>query len=84
MAAGPRAAGIPPDALDSDAARQLALRRIVKQVSSFPSYAVPKQVRLFVNPWTIDAGLMTPTLKLKRPALMRHHEADVDSIYARR
>lgn len=79
-----RAAGIPPDALDSDAARQLALRRIVRQVSSFPSYAVPKQVRLFINPWTIDAGLMTPTLKLKRPALMRHHEADVDSIYARR
>ena len=82
-----RAAGIDPDApgaLDSEAARQMALRRIVKQVSSFPSYAVPKQVRLFLNPWTIDAGLMTPTLKLKRPALMRHHEADVDGIYARR
>lgn len=86
-ASAARAAGLDPDApgaLDSGEARQMALQRIVRLVSAFPSYAVPKQVRLLADPWTIDAGLMTPTLKLKRPALMHHHADLVDALYAPR
>lgn len=73
-----------PDALHSEAARRMALARIAAQVKSFPSYATPKVVFLSAEPWTIDAGLMTPTLKLKRPALMERFAAEIAAIYARR
>ncbi|GMU47419.1 MAG: AMP-binding protein [Porticoccaceae bacterium] len=73
-----------PDSLRSEAARRLALERIAAQVKAFPSYATPKAVFLTAEPWTIDAGLMTPTLKLKRQALMERFAVDIAAIYEHR
>jgi len=81
-----RALGLDPaaaDSLRSEAARRMALARIAAQVKAFPSYATPKAVVLTAEPWTIDAGLMTPTLKLKRPALTERFAADIAAIYER-
>lgn len=72
-----------PDALMSEAAHAMALQRIAHQVKAFPSYATPKQVCLLREPWTIDAGLMTPTLKLKRPALEHRFAAQIEAMYER-
>ena len=72
-----------PDALASEAAHAMALQRIARQVKAFPSYATPKQVCLLREPWTIDAGLMTPTLKLKRPALEHRFAAQIEKMYER-
>jgi len=71
------------DSLRSEAARRLALARIAALVKAFPSYATPKAVFLTAEPWTIDAGLMTPTLKLKRPALIERFAADIAALYER-
>ena len=70
-----------PDSLSSDAARRMALARIAAQAKSFPSHATPKQVFLTSEPWTIDAGLMTPTLKLKRPGLEKRFAAEIARMY---
>jgi long-chain acyl-CoA synthetase len=70
-----------PDSLLSDAARRMALARIAAQAKSFPSHATPKQVFLTSEPWTIDAGLMTPTLKLKRPGLEKRFAAEIARMY---
>jgi len=70
--------------LQSDAARGMAVVRIAKLAKAFPSYATPKQVFLTSEPWTIDAGLITPTLKLKRPALEQRFETEIARMYARR
>ena len=40
-------------------------------------------VRLTTEPWTVDNGLMTPTLKLRRPQLMQKFAAEIDEIYAK-
>lgn len=80
-------AGLDPDlpaALHSASAQRLALQRIAHTVKTFPAYASPKRVWLSTQAWTIDAGLMTPTLKLKRPALERHFAAQIDALYAHR
>ena len=50
------------------------------------SLSVPRHaeaVFLTAEPWTIDAGLMTPTLKLKRPALIERFAADIAALYER-
>jgi long-chain acyl-CoA synthetase len=36
------------------------------------------------EPWTIDNGLLTPTLKIKRPALEHRFEAEIAALYRAR
>ena len=73
-----------PDALTSEITLNWALARITHRVRNFPHYATPKKVWLTRDAWTIDAGLMTPTLKLKRPALEKRFAAEIEQMYARR
>jgi long-chain acyl-CoA synthetase len=63
---------------------RLLLQRIAAAVRGFPAYATPRAVWWTTEPWTIDAGLVTPTLKIKRPA-MEHRFADqIAALYAGR
>jgi long-chain acyl-CoA synthetase len=75
------ASGAPPS---TGAQRNLLLGRIAKAVRSFPSYATPRAVWWTTEPWTIEAGLVTPTLKTKRPAVERRFAAEIAALYARR
>lgn len=70
-----------PRSLESEVVQRWAVSRIAGLVKSFPSYATPKRVWLTFEPWTIDAGLMTPTLKLKRPALEQRYGAQIEALY---
>jgi len=60
------------------------VERIADKLKEFPGYAKIPRVGVMGQPWTIDAGLMTPTLKLKRAKILEVHGADVDRLYARR
>jgi long-chain acyl-CoA synthetase len=80
-----RALGLDPKdeaALRTPAATQLALERVRKAVRGFPSYATPRAVWATQDPWTIAAGLITPTLKLKRPALEARYAEAIRKLYA--
>jgi long-chain acyl-CoA synthetase len=70
--------------LDSEPARAAVLEKIQATTRSFPIYAVPRGVRLTLEPWSIQNGLMTPTLKLKRKALNARFEAEIEDVYAAR
>jgi len=69
--------------LASDQMRAMALERVRKAVAHLPSYATPRKIWLSVEPWTVGAGLMTPTLKLKRQAIERAFAAEIASLYAK-
>lgn len=76
--------GLDPDnpaSLVSKEATAAALRRIKKAASGFPNYGVPRQIRLYSEAWTIDNGLLTPTLKLKRRVVYNKFKDDVDAMY---
>ncbi len=70
-----------PESLNHSAARREALTRIQKVTSSFASYAVPRAIFLTTEAWTIENGLMTPTLKLKRNNLMARYANEIEQLY---
>ncbi len=57
---------------------------MAEAVKGFPAYATPRTVRWTTEPWTIAAGLLTPTLKIKRIAMAESFAAQIDALYARR
>ncbi len=57
-------------------------KRIGALLSNFPGYAKIRRVTLLLEPWTIEAGLVTPTLKLKRARILERHAAEVGAMYA--
>ena len=67
----------------SDQLRALALRRIKRAVAHLPKYATPRKVWLTAEPWTVGAGLMTPTLKLKRRAIEGIFAKEIAAFYAK-
>ena len=76
------------DGLDSDPngqsrerAEKLVLGRIAGQVRGFPGYAQIRRVALIPEKWTVDNGLLTPTLKLKRNLILARHAAQVQELY---
>ena len=70
------------DAVDSDKAQQAALARLAAQMSAFPGYAQVRRVTLTLDPWTVENGLLTPTMKLKRAKVMEKFCAELDAMYA--
>lgn len=72
-----------PGSLEAPAARTAALERVRELTRGFPHYAQPRAIALSLQPWTIDNGLMTPTLKLKRHHLMARFGEVIESLYRR-
>lgn len=57
------------------------MARLRKQLQAFPSYAKVRRVILTLEAWTVDNGLLTPTLKLKRNKVLEHYAREINSIY---
>ena len=70
-----------PASLNNRAARQAVLKRVKAAAARFPNYAVPRSVKLMLEPWTIDNGLLTPTLKLKRGPIKARFADAIDAVY---
>jgi long-chain acyl-CoA synthetase len=51
-------------------------------MKEFPGYAQVRRVSATLEPWTVENGLLTPTLKLKRAKVMEKFNAEIDGMYA--
>ncbi len=71
-----------PKSLASPAAAQAVRERIRGLLRGFPAHARVREVWLTLEPWTIENGLITPTMKLKRPELERRFAAEIGKLYA--
>jgi long-chain acyl-CoA synthetase len=63
-------------------AEKLLLARVAVQMKEFPGYAQVRKITAVLEPWTVEDGLLTPTLKLKRPRVMERFNAEIDRMYA--
>ena len=73
----------PAEALRLDAVRNSVLQKVATAAAGFPSYATPRKVWLSLEPWTVAAALMTPTLKPKRREILAHFADAVEQMYAK-
>ncbi len=81
-----RAAGRDPHDLslleDADLNRQV-LNRVGDCLTDFPGYAKVRRAILTLEPWSVESGLLTPTLKTKRKAVLDQFAPQIDAVYAK-
>ncbi|MDP2760550.1 MAG: AMP-dependent synthetase/ligase [Sideroxyarcus sp.] len=76
--------GVPPDtpeSLTDSKVEAKVLRRIARNLSSFPGYAKVNRVLLLTEPWNIDNGMLTPKLSLKRNQVVEQFATEIDRLY---
>jgi len=61
--------------------QQYVLKRIAPLLCDFPGYARIRQVTCLLEPWTIEDGLITPTLKLRRNQVMERFATEIRAMY---
>jgi long-chain acyl-CoA synthetase len=71
-----------PGALEDPRALEEVCRRIGGLIRQFPGYAQVRRVALTLEPWTVESGLLTPTLKLRRGPIVESARAALDRLYA--
>ncbi|MDZ7584905.1 MAG: long-chain fatty acid--CoA ligase [Thiobacillus sp.] len=57
-------------------------RRVADHLKHFPGYAQIRRLHPELAPWTVDDGLLTPTLKVKRRQVSDRYRAAVEAMYA--
>ncbi|MBT9589451.1 MAG: AMP-binding protein, partial [Thiobacillus sp.] len=61
---------------------KLITQRVAAHLRHFPGYAQIRRLHLDLMPWTVEDGLLTPTLKVKRNQVLERYRAAVDAMYA--
>jgi long-chain acyl-CoA synthetase len=73
-----------PEQPNQPASKAAILARLTSRLAKLPRYCKIRAVHLTLTPWTVEAGLLTPTLKIRRAALQRKFAAEIDALYAER
>jgi len=60
---------------------KILLKRISRGLHNFPGYAQIRRIACTVEPWTIEQGLITPTLKVRRPRVIEKFQQQIDAMY---
>jgi long-chain acyl-CoA synthetase len=69
------------ESLNDPRVEQVVLQRIADQIREFPGYAKVRRVSLTLEPWSVENGLQTATLKLKRNRVFEHYEKEISRLY---
>jgi long-chain acyl-CoA synthetase len=57
------------------------LNRIEDRLKGFPGYSTVRAVTIQYEPWTVDDGTMTCTMKLKRPVIIDRNQENIRLMY---
>ncbi len=71
-----------PSALSNPKVLKALTQRAAAHLKHFPGYAQVRRLHPELNPWTVDNGLLTPTLKVKRNLVLDRYRAAVEAMYA--
>lgn len=69
------------DALQSEKLQTFLLKEIKGHLKDFPGYAKVRRVIPTLDPWTVDNGLLTPTLKVKRARVLQKFADEIKMLY---
>ncbi len=71
-----------PASLRNPKVMKALMHRIAHHLKHFPGYAQVRRLHPELTPWTVDDGLLTPTLKLRRNQVHDRHRAAIEAMYA--
>lgn len=74
--------GLAADRPNDAASTEKVLVRLMARLTGYPRFAQIRALHLTTRPWTIEDGLLTPTLKVKRDALQARFAREIDAVYA--
>jgi long-chain acyl-CoA synthetase len=63
-------------------AREAVLARLCDRLRDYPRHAQVKAAHFVLEPWTIESGLLTPSLKVKRDRVEARYRAAINALYA--
>jgi long-chain acyl-CoA synthetase len=69
-------------AVTPDADERMLVKRANDQLKSFPRWVRVRRVIASREPWDLESGLLTPTLKLRRPLVAQRFATQIDAAYA--
>ena len=70
-----------PESLSDSRVLAGVLQQIADNLQAFPGYAKVNRVLLLQEPWDVENGLLTPTLKIKRAKVFEKYEAQIAELY---
>ncbi|MFV0437605.1 MAG: AMP-dependent synthetase/ligase [Desulfopila sp.] len=75
--------GVSPEAvsLKRHVVQAAILSRVEQQIHDMPGYAFIKIAVLTLEPWTVENGLLTPTLKVRREKVQSHLQQEIDQLF---
>lgn len=74
--------GIGVDSPNVPPAREAVLARLGGHLMDYPRHARVKAAHLVIEPWTIESGLLTPSLKVKRDRVEERYREAIAALYA--
>jgi long-chain acyl-CoA synthetase len=66
---------------DTPETQQVVLRQIAKRIEKFPGYAKIPKAAVIPEPWSVENGLMTPTLKIRRRRIAEKFQDKIKALY---
>ena len=82
-----RESGLDPfqrESLEDERLHKKVLARMRQQLHDFPGYAKIRRAVLTLEPWTVENGLLTPTLKVKRATVLEQFADRVEALFDER
>ena len=70
-----------PAVLRSDQVEEIVLERVSVQIHAFPGYAQVRRAAVLPEAWSIENGLLTPTMKVKRAKVLEAYASEYERIY---
>jgi long-chain acyl-CoA synthetase len=70
--------------LSNPAAQNAVMQRVKSALRGFPKYARIRAVYMMLEPWRVEDGLLTPTMKLKRAELQKRFSERIDELYKKK
>ncbi len=68
--------------VSKEADEKTLLRRANERLKAFPRYIRVRRIIITGEPWSVDNGLLTPTMKVKRPQVLKRFAAEIERAYA--
>jgi long-chain acyl-CoA synthetase len=69
-------------AVANEADEKALVQRANERLKAFPRYIRVRRAIVSPDPWTVENGLLTPTMKVKRNQVLKRFAPEIDAVYA--